>query len=234
MNLLRTALAGAACLALTAPAAALDFTMTFDDIPVAVVPPPPPVVPPPPDQELGSAVLGFYDNDPVYQRAGRQPWNISFSADALAICSSALGPDCSGNFPAPPSGDSAVGTVASSFFEFAVTPGLFVQQLSFWYTDAGQGSNPQVLLFSEGAQLGNPISLATCVGAFCEWKQYVVSAADLALGPVTSVRFSARPNSVVFDDIAATTAAIPEPSTYALMLGGLALVAGVARRRRGA
>jgi hypothetical protein len=29
-----------------------------------------------------------------------------------------------------------------------------------------------------------------------------------------------------------TTTPIPEPSTYALMLAGLALVAGVARRRR--
>lgn len=228
MNLLRTALAGAACLALAAPAAALDFTMTFDNIPVAVGPPPPP------DQELGSAVLGFYDNDPVYQRAGRQPWNISFSADALAICSSALNQDCSGNFPAPPSGDSAVGTVSSDFFEFAVTPGLYVQQLSFYYTDAGQGSDPGVVLFSNGSQLGNPLQLGTCVGAFCEWKPYTVPSADLAQGLVTSVRFLGKANMVAFDNIAVTTAAIPEPSTYALLLGGLALVAGVARRRRGA
>lgn len=226
MNLLRSALAGAVVLAAAAPAMALDFTMDFDNIPVAVPPPDPP------DQELGSAVLGYYNNDPVYQRDGRKPWNIVFSEQALAICYGGAGDDCPGQFPKPPSGNSAVGTVTADFFEFSVTPGLYVQKLSFEYTDAGQGSFPSVILYANGTQLGTPLTLTPCIGAFCEWKSYTVSGEDLARGQVTAVRFLGTPNSVVFDNIALTTAPVPEPSTYALLLGGLALVVGAARRQR--
>ena len=200
--------------------------MDFDGIPVALP------SPPAPDQQLGSAVLGYYNKDPLYGRDGAQPWNIVFSETALAICFDGSGDDCSGQFPAPPSGNSAVGTVRAEYFEFTVTPGLYVQKLSFYYTDAGQGSDPSVILYSNGAQLGTPLTLTPCVGAFCAWRQYTVSGEDLARGQVTAVRFLGTPNSVVFDNIAVTTTPVPEPATYALMLGGLALMAGVARRRR--
>ncbi|MBL8382688.1 MAG: PEP-CTERM sorting domain-containing protein [Burkholderiales bacterium] len=47
---------------------------------------------------------------------------------------------------------------------------------------------------------------------------------------------SARAHQIVGDFAAvaalSTLAAVPEPETYALMLAGLALVAGIARRRR--
>lgn len=224
MTLHRLTFAALALAVVSGPASALDFTMDFDDIPVAVSPPPPP------PQDFGSAVLGFYNDDPVYDRAGKEAWDITFSDEALAICARVLAQACKGNFPAPPSGSSAVGSVSSDRFTFVVTPGLYVTQLSFYYTDAGSGSNPAVRLFSDGTELLT-LALDPCPAGFCDWKQYTVPQSALGGLPVTAVSFLGTANSVAFDNVSVTTTPIPEPSTYALMLGGLALVAGIARRR---
>jgi hypothetical protein len=244
MNLLRTVLASMACIAFAAPAAAQQsFLMDFDGPSGIIIPSASPDGGPD-DPEFGSAVLGYYNgdpgpNNPPFPRAGNQNWDITFSPEALAICAPfppiTTQDDCSGNFPKPPSGVSAVGTVAEGItsFSFSVTPGLYVSKLSFDYTNGGAGSDPAVVLFSNGAQLGNPLVLTTCTGGFC-WASYEVSAEDLARGLVTSVQFQGQPNLVAFDNIAVTTAAIPEPSSYALMIGGLALLVGVARRRTSA
>lgn len=50
---------------------------------------------------------------------------------------------------------------------------------------------------------------------------------------IGSVRFTSLTNSFEIDNLSAV-AAVPEPETYALMLGGLAAVGFVARRRRSA
>ena len=159
-----------------------------------------------------------------------EAWDITFSDEALAICARVLAQACKGNFPAPPSGSSAVGSVSSDRFTFVVTPGLYVTQLSFYYTDAGSGSNPAVRLFSDGTELLT-LALDPCPAGFCDWKQYTVPQSALGGLPVTAVAFLGTANSVAFDNVSVTTTPIPEPSTYALMLGGLALVAGIARRR---
>ena len=86
-------------------------------------------------------------------------------------------------------------------------------------------------LFSDGTELLT-LALTPCPGGFCEWKQFVVPQSALATAPVTSVAFLGSPNLVAFDSVSVTTTPIPEPSTYALMLSGLALLAGIARRRR--
>jgi len=50
-----------------------------------------------------------------------------------------------------------------------------------------------------------------------------------AVGPI----LDGRPNAVLVDDLQLTlTTAVPEPGSYALLLGGLGLVGAVARRRR--
>ncbi len=225
MKTFRLAFAALALAVVSAPATALDFTMDFDDIPVAVGPPTPP------DQTFGSAVLGFYNGDPVYGRTGSELWDVTFSDEALAICASFDNEDCKGNFPTPPSGGSAVGSVSTSSFTFAVSPGLYVSRLSFYYTDAGSSSNPAVRLFSGGTELLT-LALTPCPGGFCEWKQFEVPQTALDGLPVTAVAFLGTANSVAFDSVSVTTTPIPEPSTYALMLGGLALLAGIARRRK--
>lgn len=225
MNLTRIALATLICIGFSAPAAALDFAMDFDDIPVAVGPPPPP------DQVFGSAVLGFYNGDPVYGRVGSEFWDVTFSDDALAICSSSVSQSCKGNFPLPPSGNSAVASVSSNSFSFVVSTGLYITKLSFYYTDAGTNSFPGVRLFSGGTDLGT-LTLDPCPAGFCPWKQFIVPQDALDKAPVTSIAFLGIANQVAFDSVSVTTTPIPEPSSYALMLGGLALLAGFARRRK--
>jgi hypothetical protein len=124
-----------------------------------------------------------------------------------------------------------VGSVSSASFTFAVSPGLYVSRISFYFTDAGSGSNPAVRLFSGGTELLT-LALTPCPGGFCEWKQFEVPQTALDGLPVTAVAFLGTANSVAFDSVSVTTTPIPEPSTYALMLGGLALLAGIARRRK--
>ncbi|MFG6466484.1 PEP-CTERM sorting domain-containing protein [Roseateles sp. BYS87W] len=75
------------------------------------------------------------------------------------------------------------------------------------------------------------------------WKQISFQAAAIPAGATTVFMeigtrvgpiLDNRPNAVLVDDLnfSLTTAPVPEPSTYALMLGGLAAVGAVARRRR--
>ena len=224
MNLYRPVFAALALSIISVPASALSFVMDFDNIPEAVAPPTPP------NQNFGSAVLGFYNNDPVYNRTGKQANDVTFSDEALAICYRAAAQGCRGNFPKPPSGVSAVATESSSSFSFAVSQGLFVSKLSFYYTDAGTGSNPGVRLFSGGTELLT-LALPPCPSGFCAWKEFPVPQSALNGAPVTSVAFLGTANAVAFDSVSVTTTPIPEPSTYALMLGGMALLAGIARRR---
>jgi hypothetical protein len=233
MKNLRLAFAVLALSAVSAPAVALDFTMDFDNIPSAAP------FGGPDDPDSGSAVLGYYSGDvgtnPPFPRAGAIQWDTTFSPDALAICSfPQAGGDCQGLFPEAHSGVSAVGAIEATSFRFDVSPGLFVSKLSFWYNAGGSGSRPAVELFS-GATSVFSQALAECLnpgqGGFCGWKEYQVPNDALFGKLITGVAFSNAPGKAVFDDVSVSTTPIPEPSTYALMLGGLALLAGLARRR---
>ncbi len=229
MNCLRTAAAALAVAGLSLPAMALDFTMNFDDIPPAF-PSGSPI-----DPAFGSAVLGYYNNDPIFDRAGKQAWDTTFGADTVAICSfPSAGGDCQGNFATAHSGISAAGAIFGTEVAFAVSPGLQITQLSFWY-DVTINSRPSVQLVAGGSSVfAQPLEECTVPGSdgFCGWKQYTVLQSDIAGKLITGVIFEAAPNSAVFDDVFLSTSPIPEPSTYALMLLGLAGVAVAGRRRR--
>lgn len=223
MSPFRTAIAALALSGMAVPALALDFTMDFDGIPVAVGDPPPP------DQTFGSAVLGFYNNDPVYNRAGAQPWNVTFNFSALAIGSSASGGE--GNFEEAHSGCCALGSVSEANFGFELTEGLMLTALAFYYNADGTGSNPAVRLFANGLSVYSQALDECSGGGFCGWTPFKVPD-DAFFGQlITRVEFSSTPNKVVFDDVSVSTAPIPEPSTYALMLLGMAALARMARRR---
>lgn len=220
---------------LALPASAQVFTMDFDGPGaggIAKAVPPPALPPGTGDQAFGSAVLGYYDNDPGYERAGRQAWNSTFSPNALAI-GSLQDPDGAGNFPTAHSGLYAVGTLDGTSFEFRVAKGLVIAELSFWYDAGGAGSNPGFVLYA-GSDMVAAASLDECSNptqGFCGWKQKVVAPADLANQMITRVSFSGAANKVVFDDIAVTAVPVPEPSTYALMALGLSAFAALRRRR---
>jgi PEP-CTERM motif len=232
MNQLRNALFSAACIAVAAPAVAGQvFTMTFDDIPKAVAGQGQPT---PPDQEFGSAVLGFYNGDPVYKRDGNRPWNTTFGTNALAICEVSANDDtsCLGQVPPSPSGGSYVGTVVDKPIEFTLTD-VFLSNLSFYYFIAAQNADVVVELFA-GSDRVIAIPLARCEG-ICDWREFKGLGESLDGGDkVTRVQFQSTQNSAVFDNITVTTSggiAIPEPSTYALMAMGLVMLAGITRRR---
>lgn len=235
MNTLHRALAAAALAALVLPAAAQVFTIDFDGpagAGIAKAVPPPDLPPGTGDQFFGSALLGYYNGDPGYERDGRQTWNTTFSPTTLAI-GSLQDPNGQGNFPKAHSGLYAAGTVSEPAFDMRVNPGLVVSSLSFWYSAGGTGSNPGLALYA-GENLVASVSLHVCsrtVGGFCEWEQYAVAPDQLAGQRITRVAFAGTPNKVVFDDVAVTAVPVPEPATYALMAFGLALVGAAVRRR---
>jgi hypothetical protein len=142
---------------------------------------------------------------------------------------------------------SALSPTASYTF---TTGALASLQLSFWYSGPG-GNNGQVDLTGSlpgspslhstlgntpGSALqylgNNPGAATGGSGAFDS--QFNATLYNLGAGTYTLsfARGPGRFNSLKLDDIAVTVTPVPEPNTYALMLGGLGAVAWVARRRR--
>lgn len=223
----------AAFIGAAAPAAADTFTIDFDGpngLGIAVATPPPALPAGVGDQSLGAAILGYYNDDPDYERKGRKAWMTTFTPDALAI-GSAEDPNGSGNFPQAHSGLYAAGTEGTSF-ALSINAGLYITHLSFWYNAGGSGSNPGVALYSMG-NLVLTKGLDECTNpsaGYCGWKEVGFSDTDLSGKVITGIAFSGAESKVVFDDITLSTSPIPEPSVHLLLLPGL-LVLGIAARR---
>lgn len=106
--------------------------------------------------------------------------------------------------------------------------------LSFWYsnrTNTAVATNG--LSFGLGSGWIAAPGLAVNNSGDNQWSQ--VNYNFIAGGGTTTLSFMATGNSDSYGtslDNVSVTAAIPEPSTYALMFGGLAAVGFVARRRR--
>lgn len=162
-------------------------------------------------------------------QAGGSNFGLSFTGAALALRNDALGPYFS-NAPTP-------GTV---MFASDATAALnvaqgFIGELSFYYSALTSSLNT-VTVFSglngTGPVLGS-INLAAnaqqggCADSpLCNWQRVALSFG----GTARSVGFGGNAGNVAFDNIAITP--IPEPASYALLLLGLAGMAGLARARR--
>lgn len=106
-------------------------------------------------------------------------------------------------------------------------------ELTFWYAarpNVAAGSND--LSFSLG-NLSGTLLQGVAGGGTIEWIKYT-GIADLGTSGSATLTFTALGTSDMaggsLDNISVT--AVPEPETVALMLAGLGLVGGVARRRR--
>ena len=122
------------------------------------------------------------------------------------------------------------GSITQSFATIAGTE----YALSFWYSNR---TNTAIATNGISFGLGNgwiaAPALAVNNSGNNQWSQ--VNYNFIAGGGTTTLSFMSTGNSDSYGtslDNVSVTAAIPEPSTYALMFGGLAAVGFIARRRR--
>ena len=152
---------------------------------------------------------------------------VSFGLDALALRNDELGPSF-GNAPSPVGVLTAVGADAAMNVAIGFTG---IVSFAFSSVDAGEigiwsGMN------GTGTRLGGLAVTTNATGCDAATPLCLFSTASFDLGAnvAKSLTFGdAASLTVVFDDV--TVTAVPEPETYALMGLGLALVAGIARRR---
>ena len=99
--------------------------------------------------------------------------------------------------------------------------------LRFWLRSDGLDPDPFYVNWN-GAKVFDSVQL----GAF-EYREFVVGGLTAA-GPVTLLTLGFRGDLgfVEVDDVSVRVAAIPEPQTWALMAGGMAVLAAWQRRRR--
>jgi hypothetical protein len=200
------ALAGAATLALTAPAGAVTV-LTFEGL-----------------ADLQS-VGNFYAPDYV------------FSADTLAVIDADSGG--TGNVANEPSANTVMFFLNAQNAMLDVTNG-FTTGFSFFYSSAFAAT---VTVFDGAGGTGNILAQLTlaaqntnnCVGdpngEYCNWTAIGVAFS----GTARSIDFGGTANFVAFDNItfgSEIAGGVPEPASWAMMIGGLGLVGGAMRRRR--
>lgn len=230
----KTFLIAALLIAAGVPAsAATAFTLDFEDIPSAGTPAEGP------NSALGSDILGYYNGDPVYHRAGAQDLGVTFNPGSLAITAKSAGG--SGSFAKAYSGVSVAGRIEGDEMSFTLDQGLSLASLDFHY-DGVPGSGPVLRLYSSGGavqQYAQGLSLCTVPGSdgFCGWTGFGLP--GTVLGNLASkgilidkVAWTAEPNQFVVDYVHVVTA-VPEPSAFAMAACGLSLVAFGVRRRAG-
>lgn len=170
---------------------------------------------------------------------------IEFFGNALALNSRTANCGGSGNFALNPSGCGVL------FFLTGGTTGMnrvagFTTGFSLFYSAAFNAGSLSVFsgLNGTGSLLatlalpttGDGIGNAACLGTnFCPWRAVGIGFA----GTAQSILFSGVQNQIGFDDVTFGSVTpgtpgnvVPEPSTYALMMTGLAGLGIAARRRR--
>ena len=189
----------------------------------------------------GSAFIGdFYNGGMSSDGTTGTNYGIGFSSNAQAICLNSLTVVCSntsrgGLAPGSDQGGLFFLSGAETFMNVAAG---FTTGFSFNYVSL---SSPGAVNVYDGAN-GTGTVLATlnltpnagpCPGysaGFCPFSPFGVNFA----GTAHSVGFAGVANQIAFDDVTfgSNVPGVPEPETYALMLAGLATVAGIARGRK--
>ena len=178
---------------------------------------------------------GVGDLNPVGNFYASQ--GVVFSSDTLALVDRDAGG--SGNIANEPSGSTVMFFLNSNnaILDFATG---FTTGFSFFYSSAFQASvSVWDGLNGTGNQLGT-LNLdaqhdSNCSGdphgQYCNWTPVGVN----FNGTAKSINFGGTANYVVFDDItfgSATPGVVPEPGTWALMIGGFGMAGAALRSRR--
>jgi len=178
---------------------------------------------------------GIADNSPVGSFYAAQ--GIDFSPATLALIDADAGG--SGNFANEPSANTIMFFLDANNAILNYADG-FETGFSFFYTSSTAATvNVYDGLGGTGNLLGTLNLTAqhtdNCAGdptgTFCNWTAVGVAFAGVA----RSIDFGGTANQTGFDNITFGSAtpgnAIPEPTTWALMVGGFGLVGGAIRRR---
>ncbi len=187
-------------------------------------------------------IQNFYNGGTSNQGTSGTNFGVSFGNNALAICLNTIGNNCSntsrGGIGDPTSQRGGLfflqGT--ETFLNYAAG---FTTGFSFNYSARNQGGAVNVYdgLNGTGNILGT-LNLTTnggsCPGfnaGFCPFTAQGVAFA----GTARSIGFGGVANQIVFDDVtfgSVTPGAVPEPATWALMIGGFGAIGGTMRYRR--
>ncbi len=200
---------------MAAPASAAVVTLDFEGI-------------------ANGASVGNY-----YNGGGGTNYGVSFSNDTLALIDADAGGG--GNFANEPSANTIMFFLNANNAILNVAAG-FTTGFSFWYTsstsasvtvwDGLNGTGNLLGTINLTAQFNQNCS-GDPTGQFCNWTNAGVAFG----GTAKSINFGGTANQTGYDNITfgsdrATGGAVPEPATWAMMIGGFGMVGGAMRYRR--
>jgi len=190
-------------------------------------------------------ILDFYNGGTSSDGTSGVNYGVSFSSNALAICLNTPGVSCSNTSR----GGLAPGSEKAGLFFLSGTSTTlnyaagFDTGFSFNYAEPNtNGGFVQVWDGLDGTgnllgQLNLALTPSTCSGIYSAQYCPFVPLGLAFLGTGKSIVFGGVADFVVFDDITFGAVnpggGVPEPATWAMMIGGFGL-AGMALRRRGA
>jgi hypothetical protein len=190
-------------------------------------------------------ILDFYNGGLSSDNTTGTNFGVSFASNARAICLNTIGFACSntsrgGLAPGSEFGGLFFLSGASTILDYAAG---FTTGFSFNYAQPntlGGTVNVYDGLGGTGTLLGS-ISLgltpSTCATGYSAAYCPFVPVGVLFGGTAKSIEFAGVANFVVFDDVTFGSGTpgpgVPEPASWALMIGGFGMVGAALRRRRG-
>ncbi|WP_421938026.1 PEPxxWA-CTERM sorting domain-containing protein [Phenylobacterium sp.] len=193
-------------------------------------------------------ILGYYGGGTSSQATSGPNFGITFAANAVAVCLNGPGGSCSnasrnGTAPTSDEGTLGIDSGTSTYLDFA---SAYTGAIAFRY-QVQAGFVATITAYSglggTGAALGSGTLALFNTGPPCPtYNATLCNMGPGGLGFVTgaqSIVFAGTPGKFVFDDLTfgagndpLAPPAVPEPSTWALLVGGFVLAGSALRSRR--